>query len=389
MAVGINRQRAPGLGWLPRAAVREQHSRLVWPRQGARGPHRRCRDSRRQCGTRVRARSSGERRQGVAAMADAPSPPAALGQGVPAAPAPQHLADPRPRRRLPGSAAGDSLRAGAGRVRPGAKMAAKGSHSHVKLEAEIERCRAEGHWGRLRHLAQQLLPPRPPRKVKAARDAQDAGKRGGGGGRERAGRPPVPTRPGVGRLRGRLLAPCSRPVSAAPRRWAGVGGSCGRPGSRAWAGQRWFAGHRPLSRACAPAPQREVRRDAWDRRRELRKRRSGRSRCASSSCQRCRARRPAWGGCRALGMPPPPRSAPGRRWRLPGSEPTLGAASPFGLRSGRPHLERSLQRLDKCHAGSLLPPAQRCSWVGALALLFSISEAHCFSSRLPHVKQAS
>ncbi|KAM4904148.1 tetratricopeptide repeat protein 7A isoform 1-T1 [Sylvia borin] len=53
-------------------------------------------------------------------------------------------------------------------------MAAKGSHSHVKLEAEIERCRAEGHWGRLRHLAQQLLPPRPPRKAKAARDTQDA-----------------------------------------------------------------------------------------------------------------------------------------------------------------------------------------------------------------------
>ncbi|NXH86717.1 TTC7A protein, partial [Edolisoma coerulescens] len=53
-------------------------------------------------------------------------------------------------------------------------MAAKGSHSHVKLEAEIERCRAEGQWGRLRHLAQQLLPPRPPRKAKAARGAQDA-----------------------------------------------------------------------------------------------------------------------------------------------------------------------------------------------------------------------
>ncbi|NXH49953.1 TTC7A protein, partial [Dicaeum eximium] len=53
-------------------------------------------------------------------------------------------------------------------------MAAKGSHSHVKLEVEIERCRAEGHWGRLRHLAQQLLPPRPPRKAKAARGAQDA-----------------------------------------------------------------------------------------------------------------------------------------------------------------------------------------------------------------------
>ncbi|XP_049689670.1 tetratricopeptide repeat protein 7A isoform X2 [Accipiter gentilis] len=55
-------------------------------------------------------------------------------------------------------------------------MAAKGSHSHVKLEGEIERCRAEGHWGQLRHLAQQLLSlARPPRKVAAAaRGAQDA-----------------------------------------------------------------------------------------------------------------------------------------------------------------------------------------------------------------------
>ncbi|XP_058691325.1 tetratricopeptide repeat protein 7A isoform X2 [Poecile atricapillus] len=99
---------------------------------------------------------------------------AALGQGVPAARAPRHLVDPRPRRQIPGGAAGDSLRAGAGRVRLGAKMAAKGSHSHVKLEAEIERCRAEGYWGRLRHLAQQLLPPWPPRKAKAVRGAQDA-----------------------------------------------------------------------------------------------------------------------------------------------------------------------------------------------------------------------
>ncbi|NXJ50811.1 TTC7A protein, partial [Spizaetus tyrannus] len=54
-------------------------------------------------------------------------------------------------------------------------MAAKGSHSHVKLEGEIERCRAEGHWGQLRHLAQQLLPlARPPRKVATAACAQDA-----------------------------------------------------------------------------------------------------------------------------------------------------------------------------------------------------------------------
>lgn len=136
-------------------------------------PHPRYRDSGRRFGTRLRARASGARRQGVAAMADSPSHAAALGQGVPAAPAPRHLADPRPRRRLPGAASGDSPRAGAGRVRPGAKMAAKGSHSHVKLEAEIERCRAEGQWGRLRHLAQQLLPPRPPRKAKSARGAQE------------------------------------------------------------------------------------------------------------------------------------------------------------------------------------------------------------------------
>ncbi|XP_041332883.1 tetratricopeptide repeat protein 7A isoform X2 [Pyrgilauda ruficollis] len=107
-------------------------------------------------------------------MADALSPTAALGQDVPAAPAPQHLADPQPRQQSSGGAAGDSPRAGAGRVSPGAKMAAKASHSHVKLEVEIERCRAEGQWGRLCHLAQQLLPPRPPRKAKAARGAQDA-----------------------------------------------------------------------------------------------------------------------------------------------------------------------------------------------------------------------
>ncbi|XP_059697201.1 tetratricopeptide repeat protein 7A isoform X3 [Haemorhous mexicanus] len=107
-------------------------------------------------------------------MAYAPSPTAAFGQDVPAAPAAQHPADPQPRPQSSGGAAGDSPRAGAGRLSPGAKMAAKASHSHVKLEAEIERCRAEGHWGRLRHLAQQLLPPRPPRKAKAARGAQDA-----------------------------------------------------------------------------------------------------------------------------------------------------------------------------------------------------------------------
>uniref|UniRef100_A0A8C5J6G2 Tetratricopeptide repeat domain 7A n=1 Tax=Junco hyemalis TaxID=40217 RepID=A0A8C5J6G2_JUNHY len=106
-------------------------------------------------------------------MADTLSPTAAFGQHVPAAPALQHLADLQPRPPSSGGAAGDSPRAGAGRVSPGAKMAAKASHSHVKLEAEIERCRAEGHWGRLRHLAQQLLPPRPPRKAKAARGAQD------------------------------------------------------------------------------------------------------------------------------------------------------------------------------------------------------------------------
>ncbi|KAM6323795.1 tetratricopeptide repeat protein 7A isoform 2-T2 [Aegotheles albertisi] len=57
-------------------------------------------------------------------------------------------------------------------------MAAKGSHSHVKLEGEIERCRAEGHWEQLQHLARQLLPSaRPPRKAAAggAQDAEDYG----------------------------------------------------------------------------------------------------------------------------------------------------------------------------------------------------------------------
>ncbi|KAM4678786.1 tetratricopeptide repeat protein 7A isoform 1-T1 [Amazona ochrocephala] len=56
-------------------------------------------------------------------------------------------------------------------------MAARGLHSHVKLDGEIERCRAEGQWAQLRLLAQQLLPPaRPPRKAAAgAQDAEDFG----------------------------------------------------------------------------------------------------------------------------------------------------------------------------------------------------------------------
>uniref|UniRef100_A0A8B9GJE4 Tetratricopeptide repeat domain 7A n=1 Tax=Amazona collaria TaxID=241587 RepID=A0A8B9GJE4_9PSIT len=66
---------------------------------------------------------------------------------------------------------------GAGRGGPGCKMAARGLHSHVKLDGEIERCRAEGQWAQLRLLAQQLLPPsRPPRKAAAgAQDAEDFG----------------------------------------------------------------------------------------------------------------------------------------------------------------------------------------------------------------------
>ncbi|NXN18541.1 TTC7A protein, partial [Indicator maculatus] len=51
-------------------------------------------------------------------------------------------------------------------------MAAKGLHSHMKLEGEIERCRAEGHWEQLQHLAQQLLQPARPRR-KGAAGAQD------------------------------------------------------------------------------------------------------------------------------------------------------------------------------------------------------------------------
>ncbi|XP_015712936.1 tetratricopeptide repeat protein 7A isoform X3 [Coturnix japonica] len=48
-------------------------------------------------------------------------------------------------------------------------MAAKGPLSHVKREGEMERCRAEGHWGQLRLLVQQqLLPPARTRRKVAA-----------------------------------------------------------------------------------------------------------------------------------------------------------------------------------------------------------------------------
>nr|XP_032624804.1 tetratricopeptide repeat protein 7A isoform X2 [Chelonoidis abingdonii] len=55
-----------------------------------------------------------------------------------------------------------------------AKMAAKGSHAYLKLEGEIERCRAECQWDRLPELVRQLLPPAasPPRK--GVTDAQDS-----------------------------------------------------------------------------------------------------------------------------------------------------------------------------------------------------------------------
>lgn len=36
-------------------------------------------------------------------------------------------------------------------------MAAKGAHgSHLKVESELERCRAEGHWDRMPELVRQL-----------------------------------------------------------------------------------------------------------------------------------------------------------------------------------------------------------------------------------------
>ncbi|XP_030302652.1 tetratricopeptide repeat protein 7A isoform X1 [Calypte anna] len=51
-------------------------------------------------------------------------------------------------------------------------MAAKGLHSHVKLE--IERCRAEGRWDQLQHLAQQLLPQtRNPQKTAGVDDGAE------------------------------------------------------------------------------------------------------------------------------------------------------------------------------------------------------------------------
>lgn len=36
-------------------------------------------------------------------------------------------------------------------------MAAKGAHgSHLKMESELERCRAEGHWDRMPELVRQM-----------------------------------------------------------------------------------------------------------------------------------------------------------------------------------------------------------------------------------------
>lgn len=159
--------------------------------------------------------------------------------------------------RFPGAAAGDSQPGGARRARRGAKMAAKGSHSHVKLEGEIERCRAEGHWGQLRHLAQQLLSlSRPPRKVAAAGGAQDAGKRRRGGCRYRTARA---RGGGAG-----LSLPAAARGSALPARWADVGGSCGCSGCRGCGrglGNAGVAaegaGRRPVSPVGAPARQRE------------------------------------------------------------------------------------------------------------------------------------
>uniref|UniRef100_A0A8C9G7M4 Tetratricopeptide repeat domain 7A n=1 Tax=Pavo cristatus TaxID=9049 RepID=A0A8C9G7M4_PAVCR len=56
-------------------------------------------------------------------------------------------------------------------------MAARGPLSHVKLEGEIERCRAEGHWGQLRLLVQQqLLPPARTRRKVAAGGTEETGK---------------------------------------------------------------------------------------------------------------------------------------------------------------------------------------------------------------------
>ncbi|XP_024066460.1 tetratricopeptide repeat protein 7A [Terrapene carolina triunguis] len=53
-------------------------------------------------------------------------------------------------------------------------MAAKGSHSYLKLEGEIERCRAECQWDRLPELVRQLLLPAASHPRKGAGDAQDS-----------------------------------------------------------------------------------------------------------------------------------------------------------------------------------------------------------------------
>lgn len=109
-------------------------------------------------------------------------------------------------------AASGRLRAGwglpPGRAGARDKMAAKGPLSHVKLEGEIERCRAEGHWGQLRLLVQQqLLPPARTRRKVAAGGTEETGKVLRSAGRSRGSA-------GPGAERG---APCASSCAEAPR----------------------------------------------------------------------------------------------------------------------------------------------------------------------------
>lgn len=63
-------------------------------------------------------------------------------------------------------------------------MAAKGSHAQLKRDGEIERCRAECHWGRLPALAEPLRSwAGSPRKGGGGGGAPDAGECGRAGSR--------------------------------------------------------------------------------------------------------------------------------------------------------------------------------------------------------------
>lgn len=358
VAVGINRQRALRFGWLPRLAAREQHPRPVSPRQGASG---RTRGAGTAAASAGRGSEPGRQARGVrewrpwrmgrprpqpSGRASRPPPPSGTWRIHGPAGASRALPPGTPR----GPGRGGSVPALRWRPRARTRTWSWRRRSSGAGRRGTGGGSATSHSGCCR---------RGPRARPRRRGARRTRVSGGGGG-ERAGWPPVPTRQGMGRRRGRLLARCRRPGLAAPSRWAGVGGSCGCPGCRAWGRGLGSAGLRGVVCLPMPAPRPRSGREG-----EM----PGRGGGSSGSG--------ALGDHAALLVGVSAAERSGSTGAQVAAAPLR--ARPSGLQPGRPRLQRSLQLLRTCRAGSLLPPAQRCSWAGALVVPLSFSEGHCFT----------